>query len=607
MCGIFCATAHDNVVPQVMRGLADLEYRGYDSAGIGVLLDRQIQRRRAKGPLSFLQGLLADEPVVASTVIGHTRWATHGEPSRQNAHPHATSRVALVHNGIIENHSELRAQLEREGAQFRSDTDSEVIVWMLDRELANGAHPVLALKKVLPRLHGSYALGVICTQQEDRVYAVRRGSPLAVAHAAGASWLASDAAALGRVAHESVALEDEQIAELSPTEVRVFDSKLRELVPAWTRIATPAETLDRGEHSTFTYKEIVEQPAILRRHLSELELDMASGALEHRCGPLRDAERILAVGCGTSYYAAYTARAWLEQIAGIPVELELSSELKTRKPILTRGTVALLVSQSGETADTLAALRYLKERHVPTVALVNVRSSAMAQEADAVLDCRAGREVGVASTKAFTAQLCTLAAASIAIHRLRHGVAEKDSDRMLSSLSSIPRAMESALRLEDQCVGVGRRIAEADHAIYLGRGASYPLALEGALKLKELSYVRVEGFAAGELKHGPLALIERGTPVVVVAPRDATFDKILSNVREVIARGGEPVLVGDAHTALIAEREQLPCIAVEDRVEPVWSPLVLAVPLQLIAYHAACARDRNVDRPRNLAKSVTVE
>ncbi len=590
-----------------MKGLADLEYRGYDSAGIGVMLDRQIQRRRAQGPLSFLAALLADEPVAAPTVIGHTRWATHGEPSRQNAHPHATSRVALVHNGIIENHSELRCELEQEGAQFRSDTDSEVIVWMLDRELANGADPLLALKKVLPRLRGSYALGVICTQQDDRVYAVRRGSPLALAHAGGASWLASDVAALGRVAQKSVSLEDGQIAELRPSEVRLFDSELRHLIPHSTPIATSVETLDRGAHSTFTYKEILEQPGIVRRHLSELEPEMLAGGFADCCAQLRDAERILAVGCGTSYYAAYTARAWLEQIAGIPVELELGSELKTRKPILRKGTVALLVSQSGETADTLAALRYLKQRNVPIVALVNVMSSAMAQEADAVLDCKAGREVGVASTKAFTAQLCTLAVLSIVVGRVRGELAEEDSERLLTSLSSVARAMENALRLDDQCIGVGRKIAEADHAIYLGRGANYPLALEAALKVKELSYIRVEGFAAGELKHGPLALIERGTPVVVLAPQDGTFDKLLSNVREVIARGGEPVLVGDADTAIMAEREHLRCIAVEDRVDPLWSPLVLAVPLQLIAYHAACARDRNVDRPRNLAKSVTVE
>lgn len=604
MGGIFCATGHDDEIPRVMEGLANLKHGGYDSAGLGVLTDRQIQRRRAKGPLSFLAALLADEPIIATTVIGHIRWATHGEPSRQNAHPHASSRVAVVHSGIIENHAELRAELERDGAQFRSDTDSEVIVWLLDRELGNRADPMVALQNVLPRLRGSYALGVICPQHDDRVYAAQRGSPLALARAAGASWLASDAAALGRFADESVPLGDGQIAELSPGQVRIFDARLERLAPRWNRIATPANTQDSGEHEIFTRKEIVEQPAIVERTLRELQSDMNSGELEGWCGPLWRAGRILAIGCGTSYHAAYVARAWLEQIAGIPVELELGSELSTRKPILTQGTMALLVSQSGETADTLGALRYLKKRDVPTVALVNVASSAMAREADTVLDCRAGQEVGIALGKAFVTQLCALSAASLAIRRLKHGGSQGDG--MPASIFDVPQAMKGALELEDQCAAVGRRIAEADRAIYLGRGVSHPLALEGALELKALSNVHAEGLPAGELKHGHLWLIERGTPAVVVAPHDATFDKTLANVREVIARGGEPILVGDSHTAVIAKRDELQCIAAGG-VDPVWSPLVFAVPLQLIAYHAARARNRNLNRPQNLAKSATGE
>jgi glucosamine--fructose-6-phosphate aminotransferase (isomerizing) len=605
MGGIFCATALNDVIPSVMQGLADLEYGDYDSAGLGILADRQIQRYRAQGPLSALAALLVDEPVSSKTVIGHMRGATHGEPARHNAHPHASSRVAVVHNGIIENHAELRAELEREGAQFRSETDSEVIVWMLDRELANRAHPLVALQNVLLRLQGSYALGVICMQAGNRVYATRRGSPLAVGRARGASWLASDPAALRRVAHESVSLEDGQIAELSPSQVHIFDSHLEQLAPRWTRIVTPSSTQQSGEHqivTNVTHKQIVEQPAILGRTLRELQGDLASGELEGWCGPLWRADRILAIGSGSSYYAAYAARAWLEQIAGIPVELELSSELRTRKPILTEGTIALLVSQSGETADSLEALRYLKKRNVPTVALVGRTSSAMAREADAVLDCRAGQETGIALPQAFTAQLCALAAASIVIRQLKHGGSQ--SEGMPASIFGVPQAMMSALELEDQCAGVGRRIAEANHAIYLGRGANYPLALEGALKLKALSHVRAEVCAAGEFKYGPLALIERGTPVVVVAPHDATFDETLSDVRQVIARGGEPILVGDSHIAEIAKRDGLRCIAA-GRVDPVWSPLVLAVPLQLIAYHAASVRDRHLSSPRNLARSLT--
>jgi len=606
MCGIFGASAVDNVIPQLMQGLGDLEYRGYDSAGLGALENGRIVRRRSQGPVASLAELLEAEPLSAGTAIGHTRWATHGAPRRHNAHPHATARVAVVHNGIIENHAELRAELEQAGAQFRSDTDSEVVAWLLDRELATGTQPLHALQRVLPRLHGSYALALVCAGYDKRVFATRRGSPLAVARAGRAAWLASDAEALSRVAHEAVLLEDGHIAELRPGEVRLFDERLQEIEPSWRRIETSGGVLDRGQHATFTHKEIYEQPAILEQALAELTADLAAGRAARWCGPLWRAKRIVAVACGTSYYAAQTSRTWLEQVAQIPVDLELGSEFQTRQPILAEGTVALLVSQSGETADTLAALRYLRERNVPTVALVNVHASTMAMEADAVLSCRAGREVGVASTKAFTAQLFALAAASIAIRTLRGNGTNAELGDLLGSLSKVPEAVRGALELEESCAAVGRKLANAHQVIYLGRGASYPLALEGALKLKELSYVHAEGFAAGELKHGPLALVERGTPVIVVAPSDATFNKTLSNVREVLARGGEPVLVGDPHTASIAKRDGLPCIATPP-IEPLWAPLVMAVPLQMLAYHAACAGDRNVDRPRNLAKSVTVE
>ena len=607
MSGIFCATAHEDVIPWVMGGLADLEDWGFDSAGLGVLTDHQIQRRRAKGPLSSLAALLVSEPLASTTAIGHTRQATHGEPVRYNAQPHASSRVAVVHNGVIENHAELRAELEREGTQFRSDTDSEVVVWLLDRELAKRAHPMAALRNVLPRLQGSYALGLICTQHDDRVYASRSGSPLAVGRGDGTSWLASDEAALERVAHETAPLEDGQIAELGPGHVRIFDSELEEIAPRWTQIESLDSLRESGEREILehvTHIEIAEQPAILGHTLGELERDMKSGELERWCGPLWYADRILAIGCGTSYYAAYAARAWLEQIAGIPVELELGSELETREPILTQGTMALLVSQSGENADMLEALGYLRAQDVPTVSLVNVTSSAMARQSDAVLECRAGPCVGMASTNGLAAQLCALAAASIAIRQLKHrGV---DQDGMLASLLAVPDAMKSVLAHEDDCAAVGRRIAEAGHGIYLGRGVNCPLALAGAVTLTALSDARAQGLAAGELKHRPLVLTEHHTPVVVVASHDATFEKTLSDVREVVAQGGEPILVGDSQTAVMAQREGLPCISA-GHIDPLWAPIALAVPLQLIAHYAARARDRRLEQPGDLDKTATFE
>lgn len=605
MSGIFCATAHEDVIPCVMEGLADIEDWGFDSAGLGVLTDHQIKRRRAKGPLSSLAALLVSEPLLSTTAIGHTRQATHGEPARYNAQPHASSRVAVVHNGVIENHAELRAELEREGIQFRSDTDSEVIVWLLDRELAKRAQPIEALRNVLPRLQGSYALGLICTGHHDRVYAARRGSPLAVGRGDGASWLASDEGALERVANETAPLDDGQLSELGPGHVRIFDSHLQEVAPSWTRIESMASLRESGQREiveNVTHIEIAEQPAILAHTLGELERDMKSGEIEGWCGPLWYADRILAIGCGTSYHAAHAARGWLEQIAGIPVELELGSELETREPILTEGTMALLVSQSGENADMLEALRYLKAKDVPTVSLVNVTSSAMARQSDAVLECRAGPYVAMASTNGLAAQLCALAAMSIVIRQLKQGGVEKDG--MLASILAVPDAMKSVLAREDDCAGVGRRIAEAGHGIYLGRGISYPLALAGALTLTALSDARAQGLAAGELKHRPLALMEHGTPVVVVASHDATIEKTLWDVREVIAQGGEPILVGDSQTAVIAQREGLPCISA-GQVDPVWAPIALAIPLQLIAHYAARARNRSLERPRDLDETAT--
>lgn len=586
MGGIFCATAHDNVVPGVMQGLSDVEDWDCDSAGLAVLTDHQIQRRRAAGRLSFLETLLSDEPIAATTAIGHARSATHGEPSRQNAHPHASSRVAVVHTGIIENHAELRAELERDGAQFRSDTDTEVIVWLLNRELANRVPPLEALHNVSPRLKGSFAVGVICAQHDDRIYAAQRGFPLAAARSDTASWLASDPAALGRLTREFVPLADGQIAELSPGEVRIFDARLEEISPKWSRVARPRNVRESGRVVTDAAREqILELPATVARILNELEHDMTSGALERWCGPLWRAERILAIGSGTSLHAAQVGRAWLEQIAAIPVEIELSSEIKSRHSILTEGTMALLLSRSEQDQDTLEALRYLKQRNVPTVALAASASCALARESDATLGIG---EAGNSSSSTFTTHLCALAAASIVIRRLKDGSPLEDAAD--SSIFSVPDAMTNALEVEAQCIAVARRIAETNRAVYLGRGMSHPLALMGALSLEELSDIHAEGIAGGELQYHPTAVAEIGSPVLVLAPHDETFDKAMLDVREVLARGGEPILVGDSDTAIVAKRDGLRCIAAS-RVDPTWSPLVLAMLLQLVAYHAAGARE----------------
>ena len=607
MSGIFCATGHEDVIPQVMKGLADFEDWGFDSAGLGVLTDHKIQRRRAKGPLSSLAALLLSEPLVSRTAIGHMRLGTHGEATRYNAQPHASSRVAVVHNGVIENHADLRAELEQEGIQFRSDTDSEVIVWLLDRELAKRAHPLRALRSVLPRLQGSNALGLICSNHDERVYAARAGRQLFVGRGDGACWLASDEPVLQGVAQSTAPLEDGQIAELGPDHVRIFDLDLHEAAGSWTRVESLASLRQSGEREIRQHVaqiEIAQQPAILGHSLGEFERDMKAGELESWCGPLWYADRVLAVGCGTSYHAAHAARAWLEQIAGIPVELELGSELGTREPLLSEGTMALLVSQSGQNPDMLDALSYFRAQDIPTVSLVNVTSSAMARHSDAMLECRAGPYVGMATSNGFAAQLCALAALSIAIRQLKHGGAQQDD--ILASIRAVPEAMKSVLEHDDACAAVGRRIAEAGHAIYLGRGTNHPLALAGALTLSALSDAHARGLAAGELKHRPLSWMEHGTPVVVVASRDATFDKARSDLREVVAQGGEPILVGDFEASTIAQREGLPCISA-GKIDSLWAPIAMAVPLQLIAHYAALARGGSLERAGDTQRTAAVE
>ena len=590
MGGIFCATAREDIVPSVVTGLGSLVRFGRDSIGLGMLVERQIQRRRATGSVPSLESLLADAPAVATTVIGHTRWATHGERCRRNAHPHASSRVAVVHSGIIENHGELRAQLVRQGVQFRSETDTEVIVWLLNRELADGAHPMAALRTVLPRLQGSYALAMICAGYGESIYAARRGIALIAGRSSDASWLSTDAAALAAFAQETVALEDGQLAELTPGRVRLFDSQLQQRAPRWHRPAAPS-VRQKSEQmiSIPAHGDILMQPAMIERILHALRQDTASGHADRWCGPLWRAKRILAVGGGSSYHAAHVGRTWLEQIAGIPVELELSSELETRKPVLEDGTMALLVCESEEDPDALSSLAHLKSRRVPTVVLTNVGANRMVQDAEAVLDLGLGQQLGALGTQAFVAELGALAAASIAIRHIRDGGVPNGP--LHASIHGLPDAMNAALDREDEYAALGRRLAAAGRAVYLGRGTNHPLALVGALQLELLSDLTAEGLAGGELHHSAPTLIESGVPAILVAPSDETLPKTLSDAREVIARGGEATLLGDAGSARIAMEHGLSCVGIGP-VAPSWAPIVFAIGLQLIAYHAGRARAR---------------
>jgi glucosamine--fructose-6-phosphate aminotransferase (isomerizing) len=596
MGGLFCATAHDDIVPVVMDGLARLERPGCDSSGVGVLAERQIQRRRVDGAVSSLDRLLSEVPIAAPTVIGYTGRATLGLPSRRNAQPHASSRVALVQVGIVENYASLRFELECDGVQFRSDTDSEVIVWLLDRELANRAHPMTALQQVLPRLRGSFALGMFCSQYGSRIYAARRGAPLMLGRSSDKAWLASDADVLRRYADESVTLDEEHIAELRPGRVRVFDAALARRASRWVRSSRSSSTMVKS--GTFVTDlartEVMAQPILLERVLRALERDLASGDVERWCGPLWRADRILLVACGDSYHAAQVAQAWLERIAGIPVELELSWELAARRAILREGVVPLVVSSSETDADALSALRYLKKREAPAVALVHGSSRAVAQEAEVVLD-RKHADLGAASAVALPSQLCALAAATIAARHLRHGSGVGDG--LPASIADVPRAMEAALGLDEACAEIGRRIADAGRGVFVGRGMGRPLASLGARRVEALSGLRAEGFGGGELKYRPGWRIEPNAPAVVLVADDRTVREALSDARHIIASGGEPWLIGDTRTAIMAARHDMRCITV-DRLNPMWAPFVLAIPLQLIAWHAARAREsRPESRP----------
>jgi glucosamine--fructose-6-phosphate aminotransferase (isomerizing) len=609
MCGIIGIIGREPVAPLLIDALKRLEYRGYDSAGVATLEHGMLTRRRAEGKLRNLEQKLAREPLDGAIGIGHTRWATHGRPNETNAHPHATDRLAVVHNGIIENFSELRRELEAKGAKFATETDSEVIAHLVTDEMKQGRSPVEAVDASLPRLRGAFALAFLFAGEEDLLIGARKGSPLAIGFGNDAMYVGSDAIALAPFTDTVSYLEDGDCAVIHRGGAEIHDASGRVVRRDVLKSQASVMLIDKGNHRHFMAKEIHEQPEVVGHMLAHY-LDMVA---ERVALPMklpfdfRALKRISIAACGTAYYAGMVARYWFEQFAHLPVDVDIASEFRYREVPLDPGALSIFVSQSGETADTLASLRYAREHGQHVLSVVNVPTSTIARDSDIVMPTLAGPEIGVASTKAFTCQLAALAALAVAAGRARGVLSESDEQRLVRALIEVPRHLTEALALEPQIELLAReQLAKARDVLYLGRGTSYPIALEGALKLKEISYIHAEGYAAGELKHGPIALIDETMPVVVIAPYDRVFEKTVSNMQEVAARGGRLILVTDAKGAAAAEGQALATLILPTMPSAV-GPLVYAVPVQLIAYHTAVALGTDVDQPRNLAKSVTVE
>lgn len=608
MCGIVGIAGTKDCAVDILEALKRLEYRGYDSAGIATLNHGQIGRSRALGKLVNLGNKLAAEPLPGNTGIGHTRWATHGKPSEANAHPHATARVAVVHNGIIENYRELRAELTAKGHVFESETDTEVCAHLVDQYLSEGMSPEQAALTAVRRFTGAYALAMIFTGEDGLLIGARMGSPLAVGFGETEGYMGSDAFALAPFTNRVAYLENGDVAVLRMNRATIYDAEGRQ-VSREVRVTTASAGLvDKGGFRHFMAKEIHEQPEVIAHTLAHY-ID-PTGPLARMEDALKaafaSATRLTITACGTAYYAGLVGKYWFEQLARLGVEIDFASELRYRAPVYPEKGMALFISQSGETADTLAALREAKAQGQTTVAVVNVPESSIAREADIVLPTFAGPEIGVASTKAFTCQLAALAALSLAAGRAR-GTLTADAEKTLATaLLETPRHIVEFLKGANKLAALGTDIAKARDVLYLGRGSSFPLALEGALKLKEISYVHAEGYAAGEMKHGPIALIDENVPVIVIAPHDTLFEKTVSNMQEVMARGGRVVLISDAEGLARAGTGVWATVEVP-RTDNFITPLIYAIPVQLIAYYAAVAKGTDVDQPRNLAKSVTVE
>ncbi len=607
MCGIVGILGREPVAPAMVDALKRLEYRGYDSAGVATLENGHLTRRRAEGKLRNLEELLHRQPLQGRIGIGHTRWATHGRPNETNAHPHATDRVAVVHNGIIENFNELRTELSGRGAKFTTETDTEVIAHLVTDMMKGGLGPIDAVKAALPRLKGAFALAFLFEGENDLLLGARSGSPLAIGYGDGEMMLGSDAIALAPLTSTISYLEDGDFAVLKRGGARVFDASGAEAKRPVLRSGAASLLVEKGNFRHFMAKEIHEQPEVVAHTLGAY-IDFATErvALPKLPFDFAKLDRIAISACGTAYYAGLIGKYWFERFARLPVEVDIASELRYREAPFTPGNLAIFVSQSGETADTLATLRHAKEHGQHVLSIVNVATSTIARESELVMPTLAGPEIGVASTKAFTCQLAVLACLAIAAGRARGTLTEDDEGNLVRALIEVPRHMTEALALEPEIERLARDIAKNRDVLYLGRGTSYPLALEGALKLKEISYIHAEGYAGGELKHGPIALIDATIPVIVIAPYDRVFEKTVSNMQEVAAREGRIILITDPRGAREATINSVAILTLPD-MPPSVTPLVYALPVQLLAYHTAVIMGTDVDQPRNLAKSVTVE
>jgi glucosamine--fructose-6-phosphate aminotransferase (isomerizing) len=607
MCGIIGIIGKEQASDALVDGLKRLEYRGYDSAGIATLHNGQIERRRAEGKIKNLVTRISELPIQGRTGIGHTRWATHGVPNEENAHPHSTERVAIVHNGIIENFQELRKELVQAGCNLASDTDTEIIVHLIDQQLIAGKSPIDATGSVLKRLTGAFALGVIFAGEENLMIAARKGSPLAIGIGDGESYLGSDAIALAPLTQKIIYLDDGDWAVITSDYIHIFDAEDNEVEREIKTSALSGAAIGKGGYRHFMLKEIYEQPQVigdtLHSYINPTTRTVTLPALNF---DLASIKKMTLIACGSSYIACLIAKYWLEQIARISVEVDIASEFRYRESVMEEGGAALFISQSGETIDTLAALRYAKSQNQHILSVVNSPESAIARESDAVFHSNAGPEIGVASTKALTTQLTVLACFCVALAKARCTITDEEQAHLTNALTEIPARAAEILNHDERIAEIASSIYESRDALYLGRGTSYAVALEGALKLKEISYIHAEGYAAGEMKHGPIALIDEDMPVIVIAPTDHLLDKTISNVEQVMARGGRLIFLSDEKGAARIDDQKAQTITLPT-VDPFVAPILYTIPVQLLAYHVAVLKGTDVDQPRNLAKSVTVE
>ena len=606
MCGIIGIVGRSSVQERLIDSLKRLEYRGYDSAGVAGVQDGHVQRRRAAGKIKALEEVLAADPLNATVGIGHTRWATHGGPSTKNAHPHTAGRVTLVHNGIIENYAELREALKAKGRTFESETDTEVIAALIDSELESGKPPVEALKAALDQLSGAYAIGVLIDGESELIMGARKGSPLVIGYGKDEMFLGSDALAVGPFTNEIAYLEEGDYVAIDHKSARIFDVTGKPVKRAIRTVAASAALVEKGNYRHFMEKEIHDQPEGCQRTIAAYVNPLTERTHVPGNIDFSALSRVQIVACGTSYIAGLLGKYVIEQLADLPVDVEIASEFRYRQPALSAKSLVIAMSQSGETADTLAALRFCQAKGMQSAAVVNAQESTMAREVDVVWPIHCGPEIGVASTKAFTAQTSVLTALAVAAARARGRIDEAEEQRLVKVLIGAPRLIAESINLEDSVKAVAIEIAKARDVLFLGRGPMYPLALEGALKLKEISYIHAEGYAAGELKHGPIALVDENTPIVILAPFDSYFEKSASNMSEVMARGGQVVFITDPEGQQHAPAGAR-VVVTAPKSDPLIAPLVMAAPIQLLAYYVAVQKGADVDQPRNLAKSVTVE